>query len=644
MVNGLKVEDRLEGTSNFTSWKFRVLIALEENDLLQFVEEKDLTEPEDHEEKLQFKKNVIIAKKILIDSVTDHLVPLISKMTIARDMFKTLEGLYEINNTSRALALRQQLHQVKMAKGESVMSFFMKISELRDQLSAIGDQVIDKDLVMLALNGLPHSWEPFIQSISGRSKLPKFDHLRADCIQEESRLAARGIVKVSQNEDTHVLTIQYTKKGRNWKKGNFKRNRDQTSDSASDSKKKKKDLSRIQCFRCDKCGHYARDCLTRPKQQSANINEVSSQKEAEDNSDGFLFISTLSSNVPTNSDTWLIDSGASRRIIGYQEHLSDLVEDSNLQVIIGDDARYSVRRFAATSLNLESGVSLHLSDLLFMSRIKRNLVSISAVEDKGYQIAFFYGRVLAWPKNSSIKIARVIGNRHENLYRLYTLPIQALLHDSSSSGKLWHRRLGHLHFKALPSLEKMVKGISKLNHVHDGTFKGCAMGKNIKSPFHSSERRSKEILDLVHSNLCGPMSVPSLSGFLYYVTFIDDYSRKTWIYFLRSKESDEVLGRFKEFKAQVENLSGRKIKVLRSDNGGEYTYDSFRDFYIEVGIKREFCVPYNPQQNGLAKRKNASIVEAAKAMIHDQDLQTFLWTEASRIAVYVQNRCPHRIL
>ncbi|XP_057860114.1 uncharacterized protein LOC131068848 [Cryptomeria japonica] len=197
MENGLKVEDRLVGASNFTSWKFRVLIALEENDLLRFVKEKELSEPKNREEKLKFKKNAIKAKKILIDSVRDHLVPLISKMTTARDMFKTLEGLYDINNPSRALGLRQQLHQVKMAKGEFVMSFFLKIFELRDRLSAIGDLVVDKDLVMLALNDLPHSWEPFIQSISGRSKLPKFDHLHVDCIQEESRLVAKGIAKGS---------------------------------------------------------------------------------------------------------------------------------------------------------------------------------------------------------------------------------------------------------------------------------------------------------------------------------------------------------------------------------------------------------------------------------------------------------------
>lgn len=179
-------------------------------------------------------------------------------------MFKALEGMYEINKTSRALALRHQLHQIKMAKGKSVITYFMKILDLRDQLSPIGDEVVDKDLVMLALNGLPHSWEPFIQGISGRSKLPKFDRLRVDCIQEESRLTARGIIKISHGKESHILATQSVKKkGGNWKKRKFKRHRDQRSKSTPDSKKKKKDLSQIQCFRCDKFGHFARDCLSR---------------------------------------------------------------------------------------------------------------------------------------------------------------------------------------------------------------------------------------------------------------------------------------------------------------------------------------------------------------------------------------------
>jgi transposase InsO family protein len=135
------------------------------------------------------------------------------------------------------------------------------------------------------------------------------------------------------------------------------------------------------------------------------------------------------------------------------------------------------------------------------------------------------------------------------------------------------------------------------------------------------------------------MTVASLNGYLYYVLFIDDHSRKTWIYFLKNK--DGFLAKFQEFKARVENLTERKIKVLRLDNGGEYTSNEFNNFCIEGGIKREFTVPYNPQKNGVDERKNRTIIEATKAMIHDQSLPMNLWAEACMKKVYVQNRSPH---
>jgi hypothetical protein len=171
---------------------------------------------------------------------------------------------------------------------------------------------------------------------------------------------------------------------------------------------------------------------------------------------------------------------------------------------------------------------------------------------------------------------------------------------------------------------------------------GCAFGKNVKGSFLRNDSRSKGILDLIHSDVCGPMTVSSLNEYLYYVLFIDDHSWKTWIYFLKTK--DGVLARFQEFKAWVENLIERRIKVLRSDNGGEYTSRDFSDFYIEAGIKREYIVPYKPQQNGVAERKNITIIKETKAMIHDQNLPMIMWAEASMTAVYVQNRSPHQIL
>ena len=190
-------------------------------------------------------------------------------------------------------------------------------------------------------------------------------------------------------------------------------------------------------------------------------------------------------------------------------------------------------------------------------------------------------------------------------------------------------------------MEKMVTRLPKLNKDHSSIYKGCTLGKNTKNPFHDSTRKTNNVLELIHSDLCGPMSVPSLGGFWYYILFIDDFSRKTWIYFLKCKKSEEILQRFKEFKALTKFFSGHKIKTLRTDNGGEYTLDLFKKFCKESGIKREYIVPYSAKHNGEAERKNRTIIEAARAMIFDQNLEYYLWVEASCTAVYIQNRSPH---
>jgi transposase InsO family protein len=113
------------------------------------------------------------------------------------------------------------------------------------------------------------------------------------------------------------------------------------------------------------------------------------------------------------------------------------------------------------------------------------------------------------------------------------------------------------------------------------------------------------------------MSSTSLGRYVYYVSFIDDFSHKNWIYFLKDKH--EVFNKFKEFEALVENVSEKKINILRSDNGGELTSDEFKGLCHAVGIKREFSTPYNHQQNDVEERNNRTIMEAVKAMIHDQD-------------------------
>jgi hypothetical protein len=134
---------------------------------------------------------------------------------------------------------------------------------------------------------------------------------------------------------------------------------------------------------------------------------------------------------------------------------------------------------------------------------------------------------------------------------------------------LWHQRLGHIGEKGLRLLhgKGMVEGMS--NCSLDFDFREhCLYGKQNRVRFPSGATRVEGILQLVHSDVFGPVSVPSLGKSMYYVSFIDDFSRKTWIYFLRKKS--EVFDRFKEFKALVENQTEKRIKVLRTDNGRDF--------------------------------------------------------------------------
>jgi hypothetical protein len=176
--------------------------------------------------------------------------------------------------------------------------------------------------------------------------------------------------------------------------------------------------------------------------------------------------------------------------------------------------------------------------------------------------------VLLYPKGGNITSARVIGVRHEKLYRLIFQTVGALACSTSNRDlcEIWHRRMGHLHHGALRILRDISTGLPDFGIEQYDVCRGCAMGKYAKAPFPASDSRSAGILDLIHSDVSGRMSSPSLSGYQYYVLFIDDYSRKTWIYFLKTK--GEVFKRFQEFKALVENQTGKKIRCLRSDNGG----------------------------------------------------------------------------
>ena len=171
--------------------------------------------------------------------------------------------------------------------------------------------------------------------------------------------------------------------------------------------------------------------------------------------------------------------------------------------------------------------------------------------------------------------------------------------------------------------KEMVEGLPmfKSEHVE---CEGCALGKQHREEFPMHiDKRKREILELVHTDVCGPMQTRSLGGAYYFLIFIDDRTRYTWVYFMRNKS--DVFEYFKEFKNMVEKKTGKSIKILRSDQGGEYTSGAFIRYCKNNGIQQQFTVPHTLQQNGVAERKNRTLVECARSVIKGKNLSNGFW-------------------
>ena len=191
----------------------------------------------------------------------------------------------------------------------------------------------------------------------------------------------------------------------------------------------------------------------------------------------------------------------------FRESFVKLSEhESPHKVKLGDDYQYPIKGSGESSYKLESGKSLTMKEVLFVPGLKKNLLSISALDAKGMRVAFIDGQVIMWPKGKTIDEAVVIGEQEGGLYKLKGHPEQALIDDSVEPNELWHRRLAHVHYRALPIASKAVEGLPEIQAKHDRFCKGCVKGKNTKKTFPSSESKEKRIMEIIHSDVCGPIS------------------------------------------------------------------------------------------------------------------------------------------
>lgn len=315
----------------------------------------------------------------------------------------------------------------------------------------------------------------------------------------------------------------------------------------------------------------------------------------------------------------------------------DKKEKSDIKsVLTADDNNLHVKYMGKVNLNIQNN-EIEVNDCLYVPDLSVNLLSVSRIVKNGNKVVFDSNGCTIFNQHNDVVVQC---KESDGIYKIQASAVSWSLFTNVNNNNLvkWHRRLGHLNYQSICNMrDGAVVGVQFKNDANLlKSCEVCAMGEQQRQPFKSSKHRTENVLDMIHADLCGDMEVNSIGGARYFLTFIDDFSRKIFIYFLKSKE--EVVNKFVEFKVWVENQFDRKIKIFRTDNGTEFCNKEIEKICVASGIQHQRTIVYTPQQNGLAERMNRTIVERARCLLFDAELDKPYWAEAASMAVYLINR------
>nr|GFC45121.1 hypothetical protein [Tanacetum cinerariifolium] len=273
------------------------------------------------------------------------------------------------------------------------------------------------------------------------------------------------------------------------------------------------------------------------------------------------------------------------------------------------------------------------------------------------QLINFVQKFLGTVKFSNDRVAKIMGYgdyQIGNVTISQVYYVEGLWHNLFSVGQFYDSDLEvafrqHTCFirnldgvDLLTARQGLVRGLSNLKFEKDHLCSACAMGKSTKKTYKpKSEDTNQEKLYLLHMDLCGPMRVESINGKKYILVIVDDYSRFTWVKFLRSKDETPMF--IIKFLKMIQVRLNVPVRRIRTDNGTEFVNQTLRDYYEDVGISHETSGVRSPQQNGVVERRNRTLIEAARTMLIYAQAPLFLWAEAVATACFTQNRSIIRL-
>ncbi|KAM7509738.1 hypothetical protein LguiB_008613 [Lonicera macranthoides] len=609
------------------------------------------------------------------NSIDSTVISLINHCELVKELMDYLDFLYSgKGNISRIYDVCKAFYRTEK-QDRSIMSYFMDFKKTYEELNMLLPYSSDVKVqqsqreqmaIMSFLAGLPAEFETAKNQILSSPEISSLQEVYSRVLRTEgvspvqTPLVPFNSALVSKNNESELGRLQY--RGGNQGGGSNSNNFHTRAHDSGTSVTRGQGSGGIVCHYCHNPGHLKRDCRKlRYRTQRAHSAHMASTTDIAENSvlipaDEFAKYSKYqdslkSSSTPVTSVTaiansgkpntclvsssskWVIDSGATDHMTGnsslfstFQSHISPS------SVTLADGTSSSV----LGSGTITPTPVIPLSSVLHLPQLSFNLISVSQLTRKlNCCISFFPDYCLF----QDLMTKKIIGKGHESggLYILDTSIPKSVACSGVTSAFKAHCRLRH------PSLPLLKELCPQFNKVSSLDCESCQFAKHHRSSLSPRvNKRASAPFELVHSDVWGPCPVMSKTGFKYFVTFVNDYSRTTWLYLMKSRS--ELFSHFCAFCAEIKTQFATSVHILRSDNAKEYLSSSFQTYMIQNGILHQTSCVDTPSQNGVAERKNRHLLETARALLFQMNVPKPFWADAVSTACFLINRMPSSVL
>lgn len=600
--------------SNYASWSFQMQCVLEEKDLWNSVTTQPPAEPTEDDKKKASQAYRLIGLAVDADQ-TVHISQLANKT--GKSAWDALKAIHCQSSLTAQCRITRKMNKAELTEGKSMrqhIDFMLNCFAERDE---IGEPISEGEKVILTLTSLGPEYNALATALTAwetsRLTMP---NVTAKLMEEYDKLVEQKETSKETEKETFKEKAMETSSTSVFKRLGPKPTGNAWRESKSDGK------TEFLCHCCRQPGHIRRDC----PQWKIILRNMKEENKGDRANKEYSCISFL--NKAMNCKKWIVDSGCTKHMTGIIEIFTNM-KPHRCTVVVANGEEIEAHAIGEIFLKIDEEYSLHLKNVLWVPDLNESLISVRQLTEEGYTLEFTKNETVLKSERGSFKLAsKQMGQYRIELANMCTDTAELCIHD-------WHRKLAHRNLGDIRKLSKEIN-IRKCDCSDD--CEACLKGKMARYSFPQKAKPTKEILDCIVSDVCGPFQIESHQRKRYFLTFIDVYSGYTTVEFIREK--GEVPDKAIEFLNFVNTQFKRYPKVFRTDRGSEYLNGKLRNYLKEKGIKTQCTVGYAPQQNGVAERKNRTLMEAARSMLIGSSLPKTFWAEAVNTACYVQNRMP----